>query len=58
MSYVEYSDLFTLLEDPELANRQLDEFLAVTRSQLLETARRTFRTENRSRLIIRPGSRP
>ena len=48
----------SLLEDPELANRQLDEFLAVTRSQLLETARRTFRTENRSRLIIRPGSRP
>ncbi len=45
----------SLLGDPELANRQLDNFLAVTAAQLREAAARTFRSENRSLLIVRPG---
>lgn len=45
----------SLLGDPELANRQLDQFLAVTAAQLREAAARTFRAENRSLLIVRPG---
>lgn len=44
-----------LLGEPELANRQLEKFLAVTETQLREVADRTFLPENRSLLIVRPG---
>jgi zinc protease len=47
----------SLLADPDLANRQLDKFLQITATQVREAAARTFRSENRSLLIVRPGKR-
>ncbi len=47
----------SLLDDPNLANEQLERYLSVTATQLRDTAQRTFLADNQSLLIVHPGGR-
>ena len=46
----------TLLDDPDLVNRQLDRYLSVTPERILEAAREVFHASNRAVLTYVPGA--
>lgn len=46
----------TLLDDPDLVNRQLERYLSVTPERILEAARDVFRAENRAVLTYVPAA--
>jgi len=45
----------SLLGDPGAVNLQLEKYLSVTPEEISEAARRTFRRENRTMILVEPG---